>query len=391
MKRLICLFLSILLVVFTFAACSDSGKDDDNTAETTAVTTGESDGHPLYVRAQKDCESITATFSSVAGSDTFTAQLTQKDDEGDTAIYVCYADTAVYDRVTVTIDGHDSDLLAFNDYTSGWEMSPTKELPFTYGADNKTPEYVNKEFPYQERTKNVQIWTPKDYDAKAKEKYSVIYMTDGQNLFNPIATSYGSWAVAESVRAMMAQSDHRCIVVGIENSDGWRDDELTPNLGTPTEASYEDGHGAYYADFVVKTVMPYIEKNYNVFTDRDHTAICGSSSGGIESFYIAMEHPEKFGTVGALSPAFALFDDATWDKYLAKKDFSAGYPRVYIYCGKGNDLEQQLLPGAASMPDNLNKIGYPADNVYYYTAENALHNEIYWRIIFPDFLKYLFP
>ncbi len=168
------------------------------------------------------------------------------------------------------------------------------------------------------------------------------------------------------------------------------DDELTPNLGTPTDPGYEDGHGAYFCDFLMKTVIPYVEKNYNVYTDRDHTAICGSSSGGIESFYIAMEHPEKFGTVGALSPAFSLFDNETWNKYLTKKDFSKGYPRVYIYCGEGNDLESALLPGAKDMPENLSKINYPAENIYYYTAKKALHNELYWRVIFPDFLKYLY-
>ena len=390
MKRLICLLLSALLIVFTLAACSDSGKGSEN--ETTAAEQNygdESTGKALYIRADKDSE-LTATFSSVADDKTETLDLKQEAEEDSTALYVCYGNTDAYDRVTITSNGTQGELLAFNEYVSGWDITAGRYTPFTYGQDSETPKTERVEFPYQERNKGVLIWTPKDYDPKSDEKYSVIYMTDGHNLFDPNMTSFGCWAVAESVESMMANSKNKAIVVGIENMDGWRDDELTPNLGTPTSANYEDGHGAYYCDFVVNTVMPYIEKNYNVYTDRDHTAICGSSSGGIESFYIAMEHPEKFGTVGALSPAFILFDNDTWDKYLSKKDFSAGYPRVYIYCGEGADLEQQLLPGAQDMPKNLSKIGYPAQNIYYYTAEKALHNELYWRIIFPDFLKFMF-
>ena len=391
MKHQLCLILAALFILMSLAACSDSGKTSDETTAPSEIAIEENVGHPLYVRTDKNVESVKATFAAFDSDKTHSRDMKKIEDEDDAAIFICYEDTGVYNCVTLTIDDRDSDLLAFNNYVSGWDMSDWGEKPFTYGHDIEKPKYERKQFPYQERTKDILIWTPTDYDAKSAEKYSVIYMTDGHNLFEPTATSYGSWAVAESVEAMTSNTAaNKTIIVGIENMDGWRDDELTPNLGTPTSEGYEDGHGAYFCDFVVKTVMPYIEENYNVYTDRDHTAICGSSSGGIESFYIAMEHSEKFGTVGALSPAFALFDDETWDKYLSKKDFSAGYPRVYIYCGEGNDLEQWLLPGAQSMPVNLGKINYPAENIYYYTSKKALHNEIYWRIIFPDFLRYLY-
>ena len=58
--------------------------------------------------------------------------------------------------------------------------------------------------------------------------------------------------------------------------------------------------------------MKYINKNYNTYTDKEHTAICGSSSGGLEAFYIGMEHSDKFSSIGALSPAFLLFNENTW-------------------------------------------------------------------------------
>lgn len=400
--RIICVLLALTFILTAFSACSGDKKtaEDEKTADDKAVTeasenrTVENIGHPLYVRAGKDCKEITASFSDTnVKTDALSVLDMNKveDEDGDTAIYCCYADTSAWNRVKITVDGTDSHELAFNEYTEGWDISRGQDIPFVYGAGSyQDPKFDRKEFPYQDRKKDVLIWTPEDYDANSDEKYSVIYMTDGHNLFQSEMTNFGCWEVAASVEAMMNNSRHQAIIVGIENMDGWRDDELTPNLGEPTDPNYEDGHGAYFCDFVVNTVMPYVEENYNVYTDREHTAMCGSSSGGIESFYIAMEHPEKFGAVGALSPAFSLYDDPTWQKYLKEKDFSAGYPRVYIYCGEGSDLESVLLPGAQSMPDNLASIDYPADNIYSCFSEKALHNELYWRVIFPDFLKFMF-
>ena len=389
MKRILCLILSVLFILAALSACNNN-NDASPTEAAKKHDYGNPMSHPLYIRAQSDCESVVATFknSQMALSDIPVLDMEKIEDEGETAIYRCYQDAADFDRVVVTVDGKDSDELAYNEFTSGRELYPGRELPFTYGKESGEPEYDRQQFPYDNRTKDVLIRTPADYDPKSSEKYAVIYMTDGHNLFDPHATSTGSWAVAESVDAMMSQSDNKAIIVGIENIDGWRDDELTPNLGAPTEESYADGHGAYFCDFVVDTVMPYIEENYNVYTDREHTVICGSSSGGIESFYIAMEHPEKFGAVGALSPAFELFDSNTWKKYLKEKDFSAGYPFVYLYCGGGDELEKWLRSGFDEMPENLTSVGYPAVSIYSAYNEKAVHNELYWRIVFPDFLKY---
>ena len=394
MKRIICLLIAVLLTALTFTACSGSGTNTDEPSEAptdSSVSATTEDGlHPLYIRVEKDVDTVTAAFCPNTGDDPVEIDMQSLTDEDDTAVYVCYADPELYYAVYVTVDGRESDRLSFNSFTSGWELSPGRELPFTYGIASEKPQYERVEFPYQERTKGVLIWTPDGYDKNSEDKYSVIYMTDGHNLFDPNATSTGSWAVAESIEAMMAQSSQKAIVVGIENMDGWRDDELTPNLGEPTNEDYQDGHGDYFCDFVVNTVMPYIEENYNVYTDRVHTAVCGSSSGGIESFYIAMEHPDKFGTVGALSPAFGLYDDDTWVEYLKEKNFSGNFPVVYLYCGKGDDLEKWLFPGTMNMQKNLEKAGYPEELIYFLSYDKAVHNELYWRIVFPDFLLYMF-
>ena len=375
-KRIICIILSALLVAAALAACGESS--------------GGGSGQIFTVRDTKNSEALTAVFMNSESGESQEIKL-QKYESGDGYTdYTCKADPEKFDRVIITADGTETPELAFNRHVLGWVLDEHRFMPYDTGYE--APKYERKTFDYQERTKDVLIWTPDNYDPSGS-KCSVIYMTDGQNLFNPSATSTGSWAVAESARAMLAQGGESVIIVGIENADGWRDDELTPDLGEVLSDDYNDGHGEYFSDFVVDTVMPYINENYNVYTDREHTHVCGSSSGGIESFYIAMEHPDKFASVGALSPAFLLYGSDTWVDYLSGKDFSAGHPFVYIYSGNSSSdgLEQMICSQAKVMPTILKQIGYPEDKVVEKYNDEALHNEMYWRAIFPDYLKYAFP
>ena len=374
--RIICIILSVLLAASFLTACGEVG--------------GES-GHALRVRDDYRSDSMTVVFRNTDTGKTLEAEL-KKTGSGDGYTEFSYsADPAEYDRVLIN-GGVDAPELAYNEWVSGWELSSKRCYPCIGSEQIPEQKTERKTFEYQNRTKDVVIWTPEDYDPDG-EKYSVIYMTDGQNLFQRIATSTGSWGAAESALAMAAQGGEKCIIVGVENPGGWRDDELTPNIGEVQSAGYEDGHGIYFSDFVVDTVMPYINENYNVYTDREHTHICGSSSGGIECFYIAMTHPDRFASVGALSPAFILFSDETWIETLKAYDYSQYAPLVYIYCGnsKADSLEQVLYQGSVTMPDDLRAIGYPEDKVVLKLYDDGIHNEMYWRAVFPDYLKYAFP
>ena len=374
MKKVFSLIICAVMIVTLLSACGE-----------------QADGQLFLVTDKASRESVTATFKNSDSGNTAEVKLQKKDGSDEKlASFSGSADPALYDRVTLNADGTESIELSFNDYVSAWDLSSGRAYP---GSEVYEPKYERVSFDYEDRKKDVLIWTPEDYDASSSEKYSVIYMTDGQNLFDRKATATGSWGVAESVLAMAQNGGEKSIIVGVENAATWRDEELTPDIGEVTEASYENGKGKYFSDFVVDTVMPYINKQYNVYSDRGHTHISGSSSGGIESFYIAMEHPDKFASVGALSPAFLLYSDDTWVKYLGEKDFSENAPFIYLYCGnsKSDQLEQALYLGTKAMPDTLAKINYPKDKIVMKLYEDGLHNEMYWRAVFPDYLKYAFP
>ncbi len=376
MKRIVALFLSVIIVL-GISACS------------------EQKGHEICIRDEFFSEKISVTFLSSKTNKTEKIDFEYTRDSNDDSEYVdhyCKADTDKYDRMYFEYDGQKSSLLAFNDYVSGWEITSYGILPLgaTEAGDYETE---IKTFKYGDTTKDIYIWKPDDKVSASKGKYSVIYMTDGQNLFNKTATSTGCWNVADSVVNMMKNSDNKAIIVGIDDGTSNRDSELTPDIGDvekDSQATFENGTGEYFSDFVYETVVPYIEKNYDVYTDAEHNAICGSSSGGIESFYIGMEHPDKFGTIGALSPAFGIYDDDTWVEYLKSKKFDKNYPFVYIYNGDADDLEKWLKEGAESMPDNLDEIDYPKKKIKLSIYKNAQHNESYWRAVFPEFLDVMF-
>lgn len=245
----------------------------------------------------------------------------------------------------------------------------------------------------KKREKEVYIWTPKEFNKKNSKEYGVIYMSDGQNLFDKDSTPYGSWGVAETLTNL----EKKYIVVGINNGDGHREEDLSPDIGSLNPALEEYKHffniknGEYFKKFLIKKVMPYIKRKYKINTDPKKTVICGSSLGGLASFYIAMDNLEKFGVSGCFSPAFIFLTDKDWTKYLKEKNFSKAknMPLIYICNGDADDLEKQLLQGAKEMPNKLIEQGYSRDKIYFYYDDEEPHNEKYWNDRFKEFASIL--
>ena len=267
---------------------------------------------------------------------------------------------------------------------------------YSYGStDYGTKTTVNLDYPTGYK-KPVEIWTPAGYDpADTSKKYSVIYLLDGQNQFDDSDAYNGGWGSDEVITALMKNGGDGIILVGIDNSRN-RDNELTPDIGDVipvyNSGGFKNGSGAQFAGFVAKTVVPYIESNYNVYTDAEHSAIVGSSSGGIEAFYIGMEYMDQFSRIGAISPAFMLYDKSTWFEYFEKYDFAnaQNLPRIYFFNGGGDSLEQELLPYARDMKTWLTSLGYDADKMTFVYDEKCSHNEAAWRSYMPEIVSWLF-
>ena len=156
------------------------------------------------------------------------------------------------------------------------------------------------------------------------DKLPVMYMTDGQNLFDEKSTPFGCWDVANAVENEFSNSGISCVIVGIDNGNIYRDSELTPKCIGEIQCREEFNdiftpQGEIFDDFLMNTVMPFVEQNFPVSTDKAKTAVCGSSSGGLQAFFAGIEHSDEFSFVGALSPAFIVYSEGDWRNYLLPK------------------------------------------------------------------------
>ncbi|MBQ3417762.1 MAG: starch-binding protein [Ruminococcus sp.] len=316
----------------------------------------------------------------------------------DEKIYKMTVDVSKFDRVIFNNGSAQTTDTPVTKASSGYFIMAQQGKKFVagvypYGQNNEgSIKTIQMEYA-KGYNKNVYIWTPEGYNAEDKtKKYSVLYMCDGQNLFDPTIprSAENEWECDESVLSLMQNGGDGVIVVGIDNSNNKRDSELTPNLGkvsaiAQSYGSYENGTGAYYADFVVHKVVPYIEENYNTNLIR---GIAGSSSGGIEAFYIGIENMDMFRYIGALSPAFVLYDEDVWSAYLNQKDFTGDVPRIYIYNGKGDALEKELYKNAFNMVKWLKAAGYDGTKIYTAEDTDATHNELFWALYFPEMLSF---
>lgn len=242
--------------------------------------------------------------------------------------------------------------------------------------------------PFPEKSdRAVWVYIPKNNDVG---KLPVIYMTDGQNLFEENKPSNGCWYAEKAVENEILKTGKACAIVGIDNGNEWRDNELTPaSIGEvimpESMDNYTKSEGEVFDDFLMNTVIPYVEQNFSVRTDKRGKAICGSSSGGLQAFFAGMEHSDSFSFVGAFSPAFLLYGRDSWVKYLMPK-IQEDMPYLYIYTGSGDELEEQIFESVEMIYDLLPEVFYPYDKMNEVILFENSHNEKAWAEIFPDFL-----
>ncbi len=322
-------------------------------------------------------------------------------------IYKMNVDVSQYNRVVFNNGQSQSMNAALSVASSGFfitTQTPKKSMGLGLYAFDETDygklDTVTLGFPECGKTKAyekpIYIWTPKGYNPDdTSKKYPVIYLLDGQNQFDDEGPYNGGWGSDEVITSLIKNGGDGVILVGIDNNTS-RDNELTPDLGPVpadqlTMGDFSVRTGEEFSKFVVDKVVPYINDNYNVSTDVNDTYVVGSSSGGLEAFYIGMENMNIFGGIGAISPAFLLFEKNTWDKYLAKFDFSNtnNLPEIYFYNGGGDSLEKMLLSDAKAMPQWLEALGYPADKMTFVYEESFAHNEAAWRCMMPEIVAWL--
>ena len=230
--------------------------------------------------------------------------------------------------------------------------------------------------PQLNRTRRIWVYLPEGY-SKTKKHYPVLYMQDGQNLFDALSSSFGEWGVDECLDTLIAQGKPACIVVGIDNGPQ-RMNEYNPYVFQ----NFGKGEGDAYVDFLTETLKPFIDKKYRSLRDKENTMIAGSSMGGLIAYYAMLKQPTVFGKAGIFSPAFwtAPAIDSLTDSLAAKVN-----GKFFFYMG-GKE-------GAAFVKDMQQVqdiLGERSSAMIYSVIDPAgKHNEKAWRKWFAEFYNWM--
>jgi predicted alpha/beta superfamily hydrolase len=221
--------------------------------------------------------------------------------------------------------------------------------------------------------RRIWIYLPKTYDGK--KKFAVLYMHDGQNLFDKATSGYGEWGIDEYLDTTQKQ----CIIVGIDNGKN-RMTEYNPY----NHNKFGIGQGKDYLKFIVKSLKPFVDKHYKTIATKEHTFIAGSSMGGLISYYAAVQFPKTFGKIGIFSPAFWINKNDLLNTVRKKSSFRN--IDFYFYAG-GNE--------STTMVQDALGIHYLTKdkciNCTIHLSIKALgeHNEKSWQKELPEFFTWL--
>lgn len=238
--------------------------------------------------------------------------------------------------------------------------------------------------PQLRRTRRVWVYLPPGYASSARH-YPVLYLQDGQNVFDEYTSYAGEWGVDETLD-QLAASGHDlggCLVVAIDNGGARRLDEYSP---WRNDRIKRGGEGEQYAAFLVDTLKPYIDQHYRTQPGREATGIAGSSMGGLVATYAALRYPAVFGRVGVFSPAFWFAGQALL-AYVAQH---SPQPDTRFYFVSGTQEGPTMVPLMAAVRTALQEAGVPASHLSFSAQPDGQHAEWFWRREFAAAYTWLF-
>lgn len=227
------------------------------------------------------------------------------------------------------------------------------------------------------RSRRIWLYLPENYKSSVK-RYPVLYMHDGQNLFDEYTSAYGEWGVDEILDSIFKKyPGNECIVVGIDNAE----QRLTEYNPYDNER-FGKAEGGKYLMFIEQTLKPYIDKNYRTLKDPSNTMIAGSSMGGLISYYAALYHSSSFGKAGIFSPSFWVAPQimAATDSLGARVK-----GKLFFYIGAQEGDEH-----VSNMYNVLQRLGATSSSLVYSLVDpEGTHKEASWRRWFPEFIRFM--
>ncbi len=239
-------------------------------------------------------------------------------------------------------------------------------------------------------TRLLRVWLPPGYDGWGKAPYPVLYLNDGQNLFDP-ATAFAGvhWQVGETAtRLIAAQKIRPLIIVGIDNTKS-RAREYIPYRSR--DPKVVNPRGKCYPEFLQREVMPLIEERYPVLKGAEHMGLGGSSLGGLITLHTQLAAPCAFGRLLIESPSLFVAKGKILDECRAVRNWPA---RVYLGMGtyEAGDAvrDAKVIEDVRKLESILREAGLDDRRLRVRIDEGATHGESAWAARFPEALEFLY-
>ncbi len=244
--------------------------------------------------------------------------------------------------------------------------------------------------------RRVWIYLPPGYEEATDERYPVLYMLDGQNVFDAKTSFAGEWEVDETCERLIKAGEMRpIIVVAVANGETERVHEYTPWFDRHRQAG---GGGEEHLRAFIDVLIPFVNMNCRTLEGPANTGLGGSSLGGLMAVYAGYAHPDVFGLIAGVSPVVR-WDEHRLVDFVASKERPAS--RVYIDMGTresestedtdGNGVDDHI-DDLRALKDALLAQGFvEGEDLLVVEDEGARHNEAYWAARFPAALRFLFP
>jgi predicted alpha/beta superfamily hydrolase len=242
---------------------------------------------------------------------------------------------------------------------------------------------------YLQSRRDIAVYLPPEYDS-SRDRYPVLYLQDGQNLFDPATAFLGQdWhADITASRLIASRAIRPLIIVGIYNAGVRRISEYTP---TRDRRLRKGGKAERYAQMLVREIKPFIDREYRTRKSAKDTAVGGSSLGALVSLVCALDYPRVFGRVAAMSPS------VWWDDRVIVRMVDAWrgrvHPHIWLDIGTNEgDSPHQIVEDARLLRDALVRRKWiEGSNLHYGEFNGAGHSEAAWADRFDAVLRWIFP
>ncbi len=233
---------------------------------------------------------------------------------------------------------------------------------------------------------DVLVYLPPCYEEEPERHYPVLYLHDGQNLFDDATAFSREWGVDETAERLIAEGAiEPLIIVGMYNAGEQRLDEYTPiRDGSMTGGGKGEAHGR----MLVEELKPFIDAAYRTRPEAASTGVGGSSLGGLVSLYLGLRHSGVFWRLAVISPS------AWWgDRYLARRVKALSHkPPLRIWLSVGTEEGAGVVDDVEEVRDALVERGWQeGEDLHFELVEGGRHDEAAWGAIVEPMLRWLFP